>query len=406
MKFTYSPKRFLLWFVLFCLCIVGSVSALASEVTVDLANMSIDQFAAHLDTAVPDVLKASKVEGMAIAVVRNGEIAFSRGYGWQDKSAKLPVETDTVFQMASISKSLAAWGVMKLVQEGKIDLDTPVETYLTRWKLPNSKFDHTGVTVRRLLSHTAGMSLSGYPGLSPKKPLPTIEESLNGKTGGAGRVYVKYEPGAQYIYSGGGYTLLQLLIEEVSGQRFEDYMAEQVLKPLGMTSSSYSWDEALRPRTAKGYDTWGHALPNYLFTAKAAAGLYSTAPDMAKWLVSTIRIYNGIETGILQRDTLQLMFQPVKQGYGLGHFSFAAPSGEQMVWHSGANAGWRSIYVILPGLKDGVVILTNNERGAKAMYEVLNQWFAWEHVQQRFVYGESFMTKMMYFYNVLRNIVE
>ena len=137
--------------------------------------------------------------------------------------------TQTGFNIDSISKTIAAWGVMKLVEEGKIDLDAPAENYITRWKLPESDFDSKKVTVRRLLSHTAGLSLHGYPGWTANDRLSTIEESLDGRNNGPGRVEMIIKPGTKWKYSGGGYTILQLIVEEVTGQKFEDYMQTQVL---------------------------------------------------------------------------------------------------------------------------------------------------------------------------------
>ena len=134
-------------------------------------------------------------------------------------AAGRPVDGDTVFQAASISKTLTAWGVMRLVEQGALELDAPVGRYLTRWQLPPSPYNHDGVTIRRLLSHTAGLSLHGYPGIAPEQPLPTLEESLSGGHPGAEDVRVVSEPGTTYAYSGGGYTLLQLVVEEVTGEK-------------------------------------------------------------------------------------------------------------------------------------------------------------------------------------------
>ena len=179
-----------------------------------------------LSELLPPLQEAYFVPGTAVGVIRDGEVLLKSGYGSADLDTGLPVESGTAFNIGSISKTVAAWGVMKLVEAGKIDLDVPVSTYLTRWQLPESEFDHDGVTMRRLLSHTAGLSLHGYPGFHPDDPLPSVEESLSGATNGAGAVYVAHEPGSKWQYSGGGYTLAHLIVEEVTGQPFapaDDY---------------------------------------------------------------------------------------------------------------------------------------------------------------------------------------
>ena len=147
---------------------------------------------------------------------------------------------DTLFQAGSISKSLTAWGILHLVDEGRLLLDDPVGKYLTKWKLSNSEFNNNEVTIRRLLSHTAGLSPhKGYLGVAPGKHLDSIEESLSGKGWLNEPVEVTNKPGSETIYSGGGYTILQLVIEEVTGIPFDRYMEEQIMKPLGMKSSSF-----------------------------------------------------------------------------------------------------------------------------------------------------------------------
>jgi CubicO group peptidase (beta-lactamase class C family) len=159
-----------------------------------------------------------RVPGTAASLVRNGEVVWSEGYGLADRDRGVPVTADTVFQVASISKAVTSWGVMRLVESGQLELDAPVEQYLTRWHLPPSNYDASGVTIRRLLSHSAGLSVMGYPGLRPEIQLPSLEESLSGNNGGAGEVRIIMEPGTQFSYSGGGFTLLQLIIEEVTGE--------------------------------------------------------------------------------------------------------------------------------------------------------------------------------------------
>jgi CubicO group peptidase (beta-lactamase class C family) len=202
-----------------------------------------------------------------------------------------PVTPDTVFQVGSISKSVTAWGVMRLVQQHKLDLDAPVERYLTRWHLPHTAFDVDGGTIGRLLSHSAGLNSQDYSPISTR-PLPSLEQSLSGESGGVNArsgtddVRITMTPGQHWNYSNGGYTLLQLAIEEVTGEAFARYMQREVLEPLGMTRSSFTWQQGLRAQSATGYDVAGRAVPRSALTETAAGGLQTTANDLAVFMAA------------------------------------------------------------------------------------------------------------------------
>lgn len=376
-----------------------SLSILGNKLNV--SRMNLDEYISNLDSKIPHLLEKHKVPGVAIAIVHNGKIVLTKGYGLKDVKNNLPVKQETVFQVASISKSLTAWGVMKLVEREKIDLDAPVENYLTRWNLPQSEYNNSDVTIRRLLSHSAGLSLQGYLGFHPNNQLPSIEESLAGKTGGVGKVYIKYEPGSRFSYSGGGYTLLQLVIEEVSGKKFEDYMEEEIIIPLEMENSSFICKEKISYKTSIGYTLSGKELPNYLFTAKAAAGLYSTVFDMAKWICATIKGYreDGDAKTILDRQTLNLMFTPVMNEYGFGYIIENLPNGEKFINHPGGNAGWKTFHGSLLDRGNGIVILTNSDRGLKLIESILNEWFNWQDLGYQKQLPNNFLLNL---YNEIR----
>ena len=261
---------------------IGAVTLTAS------ASGSEGGFAQRLDQ--DRWLAAFEVPGVAVALVSDGRPTWSRGYGQADLARGVAVTPDTVFQVGSVSKSVSAWGVMRLVQQGKLDLGAPVERYLTRWHLPPSSFDAEGVTIGRLLNHSAGLNSQDYSPIS-KRPLPSLEQSLSGESGGVNArrgtddVRITMEPGQQRSYSNGGYTLLQLAIEEVTGEPFARYMQREVLDPLGMTHSSFTWQEDLRAQTATGYDVAGRAVPRSALTEQAAGGLQTTANDLARFVV-------------------------------------------------------------------------------------------------------------------------
>jgi CubicO group peptidase (beta-lactamase class C family) len=178
-------------------------------------------------------LKEFAVPGVAVALIQKGEVAWARGYGFANVATAKPITPETVFNVGSLSKMATAWGVMRLVEEGKVDLDRPVDSYLKRWHLPSSSFDNSQVTVRRVLSHTSGISNHDFHGWDPQSPVPPIEDTLSGKTG-TGEVRVVTAPGSGFHYSGANYAILQLLIEDVSGQTFQQYMKGRLFGALHM----------------------------------------------------------------------------------------------------------------------------------------------------------------------------
>ena len=263
------------------LCLMWAIMIFNHSVNAQSEPISKVDYLTELDEKIPIWLKEFIVPGTAIALIDNGEVILQKGYGYADVKNKVKINSQTGFNIGSISKTVAAWGVMKLVEEGKIDLDSPAEKYLTRWHLPKSEYDVNEVTIRRLLSHIAGLSLPGYPGWSPSDTLPTIEESLLGKNNGPGDVRIIMEPGTKWKYSGGGFTILQLVIEEVTGRKFADYMQDEVLDPLGMKNSSYTIDDKILSASSLEHNSYGEVIPFELFTAEAAAGLHTTIEDFS-----------------------------------------------------------------------------------------------------------------------------
>ena len=343
---------------------------------------------AALDALVCNELRRDGVPGAVAAQASGGAVKWKGHYGYADTFTHAPVTDASVFQVASISKSLTAWGAMTLVEAGKLNLDAPIDMYLTRWHLPASAFTAAKVTARRLMSHTAGTNLHGYVGFPPNSQLPTIEQSLDGMNNGAGPVKLIQEPGTGYMYSGGGITLLQLAIEEISGQKFETYMKAAVLAPLGMNSSAFEWEQGLRPLTPKAYDINGAELPNYIFTEKAAAGLYTTAADLALYTAALMPGPNGepIGRGVLKPASVTILQTVVPGGPwntgdpsqpGLGCFTQKINNGDVLLHHNGSNLGWKASYYVDITQKESVVLLTNGDTGTKALNTVVNTWAGW-----------------------------
>jgi CubicO group peptidase (beta-lactamase class C family) len=345
-------------------------------------------FTEQLDRDEARWLAATEVQGASVALVRNGKMVWSKGYGQADAARGLPVTADTVFQMGSISKPVTAWGVMRLAEQGRIDLDVPVETYLSRWHLPASPFDSDGVTVRRLLSHSAGLSAQDYSPLLTR-PLPSLEESLAGESGGvnarSGRddVRIAMEPGQQFNYSSGGFTILQLVIEEVTGEDFSVYMQREVLDPLGMSSSTFQWRAEMRASTALGYDDAVQPLPTSLLTERAAGGLYSTATDVARFMAAGMPGPDGEAPGrgVLTPETFSLMTAaftlPDQMRASLGYEVDTLPNGSTGVGHGGSNAGTSTQFLTLPDRGEGIVVLSNS-RDYAVTGATMQAWGAWQ----------------------------
>lgn len=334
----------------------------------------------QLDQDMPKWLEEFVVPGAAFALIENGELVLQKGYGFADLKNRIEVDKTTSFNIASISKTVTAWGVMKLVEEGKIELDSSAEKYLSRWQLPASEFNNKGVTIRRLLSHTAGLSLHGYPGWSPKDTLPSIEESLSGKTNGSGAVYLISEPGSNFRYSGGGYTLLQLIIEEVSGKKFADYMQTEVLNPLGMKNSSFKIDEKMLKTSSQEHNSFGNPIPLELFTAQAAAGLHTTIEDLSLFALLSLNRPDIVKTkqSILSHETVELMTQADSTAngrYGLG-YSIQRMQNDSilLVGHGGANDGWKSYLQVNQKSGDGFIMITNSVSGNMVFEQAFCKW--------------------------------
>ena len=300
------------------------------------------------------------------------------------------VNADTVFQTASLSKWITAWGVMALVDQGKLDLDAPVSRYLKRWTLPPSAFDNDKVTARRLLSHTAGLTDGlGYAGFAPGTPVQSIEASLNqtadASPGKKGKVEVGIEPGTEWRYSGGGYAVLQLLIEDVSGEPFEAYMQRVVFQPLGMVHSTFHWSPAQGTTLAAFYGRNAKPATHFRFSAVAAASLYTSVSDLTRFLQAHLPGKKGepVGRGVLGAAMVAQMWQPIGSLYGqaiwgLGTMLYADNrAGGFVVGHDGSNEPAINTTARLnPATGNGIVIL---ETGSPLLATRLaGEWVFWE----------------------------
>jgi CubicO group peptidase (beta-lactamase class C family) len=332
-----------------------------------------------VEGAARQALAASTMPGLAVALVSHGQVVWAAGYGVADRTTGQPVTAATRFQAASLSKAVTAWGVLRLVESGRIGLDEPVVGHLRRWQPPPSRFDADGLTVRRLLSHTAGLSVHGYVGQTSDRPLPSIEASLAGETGDGFPVELLAAPGRGWLYSGGGYSVLQRLVEELTDRPFADYLQAEVLAPLGMTASSFQWSRTFE--TARPHDADGRAIPDFVFAEQAAAGLVTTAPDLARFVAAALAGPRGEPPGrgVLSPAGVRLALTaaPATDGrWGLGYSLGLTPGGDLLAYHEGANRGWRAGLALLPDRRAGIALLANGDAGSAPVDAVVQQWLA------------------------------
>lgn len=338
--------------------------------------------------AVEEKVKNNKVGNISIAVIEDGEIA----YEFQHSIGEV-VSKNSVFQIASASKWVTVWGVLSLVEQGKLDLDAPASRYLTRWTFPPSSYEQDNVTIRRLLSHTAGVSSFGYFGFEHQENLQSLEESLvraddvvpPGETAvvGQGEARIVNDPGAAWDYTGAGYTILQLLIEEVSGQDFSSYMESHVFSRLNMDDSTFDWRRAEDGNLAVFYDEDGSVTPHYIYAAKAAAALYTSTDDLARFVRA--HFANGTEKpgrGIVSPTDLHLARETHGEMYGLGvyglgTFLYASNNqGDVIFGHDGSNYPAINTAVrINPTTRDAIIVFCTGNTGLAT--QLAGDWVLW-----------------------------
>jgi CubicO group peptidase (beta-lactamase class C family) len=328
------------------------------------ANVNFHEISTALDKNVPAILKIHHAPGVAIAIVEKDKILGYKFYGFSDVNKQLPFTQDTMFNVGSISKVATAWGAMQLIQSEKVDLDNPINTYLKRWKIPSSEFKSDDVTLRNIMSHTSGLSLGPYIGWNTPTDLSVLD-SLNGLNNGAGEVKLIHQPNTTWSYSGGGYSVIQLLIEDVTGQDFNQYMIEKVFKPMGMNNTTFDVTEDIVSVTAIPYDESGKETTMVYFSESAAAGMHTTAHDLALFTTLILKnkddVFNGNK--ILTSPLIETMIKPVKITDGRWSMSYVVDSENKSLGFAGFNRGWITLTRAVIGSNYGYVILTNSSIG-------------------------------------------
>lgn len=267
------------------------------------------------------------VNGLSIAVIHNYKLEWAKGYGWADSAKKIPVTTKTLFQAASISKSLNAVGVLKVAQERKVNIHDDINNYLKSWQLPESKFTvDKKVSIYNLLNHTAGLNVHGFLGYEKGDSIPSIVQILNGERPANSDAVRSYAvPGTKVEYSGGGVLISQLIVMDVTHEPYDKYQWNEVLKPLGMVNSFYTQPPPKNksPFLATGYDTNGKEIKGkyHIYPELAPAGLWTNPVDLSKFIIETQLSYEGKSNKILSRTmTLEMLTPFPGSDAGLGVF--------------------------------------------------------------------------------------
>ena len=375
--------------ICFALAVAGSLSSsamggtLATEAKVKLVETGLLPVAAKtigVPANIDDRMRAYGVPGISIAIVDNGKIAWAKGYGVADSSSRRPVTTQTLFQAASISKPLSAMGALLLVQKGLVNLDDDVNAALKSWTIPANDLTRASpVTLRMLLNHTSGAvhsGLSSYPPYTAGDDLPTLLQILKGELPARrGPIEIVSLPGRSFSYSGAGYEILQQVIVDVSGKPFEEFMQSEVLRPLGMTSSTFAQPlpESLLPIVATGHYAGGRAMPGRFRMSPelTAAGLWSTPTDIAKYLVNVQQSYAGAVEEPLKMGLTHQMLSPGLRNRGLGP-AISGAGDFIRFGHDGFNEGFESSFVAYVNGGRGAVVMANSGFAFMLLKEILD----------------------------------
>ncbi|HEX2533453.1 MAG TPA: serine hydrolase domain-containing protein [Chitinophagaceae bacterium] len=317
------------------------------------------------------------VHALSLAVIRDYKVEWAQAYGWADTATRRRVTSSTLFLAGSISKSVNALGVLKLADEGRLDLHRDINEYLRSWTFPEDSFTRERkITTAHLLSHWAGLGVHGFPGYPPGAPLPTTVQILDGQQpANTPAVRSLFAPGRQVRYSGGGTTITQLLVSDLTGRPYDAYMEDAVLRPLRMKRSTFQ--QPLRPGAytdrATAYTAAGKPVPGrfHLYPEMAAAGLWTNPTELARFIIDLQRTAAGKKGNVLSEGMARYMLTPfADSNTGLGVF-FHREGGQTYFSHGGADAGFQALYFGSLEGGNGAVVMVNSDNGA-ILGEVMN----------------------------------
>lgn len=332
----------------------------------DLAELALKD-GTVLRYSLAEVMAAAGIPAISFAAISRFEIVDTQAYGVTGAGETAAVTTRSLFQAASVSKPVTATGALALVARGQLSLDDNVNTYLTSWRVPDNAYTTTQkVTLRRIISHTAGLNVHGFPGYAADAALPTLPQVLDGVApANTAPVRVVFEPGSRQEYSGGGITIEQLMMSDVTGVPFAQFMQDMVLGPMGMVESAFDQpptaERAGRAVAGTGFD--GKMIPGrwHVYPERAAAGLWTTPADLARFAIATAKSKLGQANPVLPVAMMDEMFRKVPNGEWLGFFSDAR--NPAVFTHNGGNAGFRSLLIMDASTGDGITVMTNSDSG-------------------------------------------
>jgi CubicO group peptidase (beta-lactamase class C family) len=343
-----------------------------------------------LQLNIEKLMQLYKVPGLSVAVVDNFKIAWAKGYGVIEAGSNKPVTVHTLFQAGSISKPVAATGTLYLVEHGALSLDENVNQKLKSWQVPDNEFTKDQkVTLRRILSHSAGLTVHGFPGYEVGKPVPTVVQIFNGEPpANTDPIRVDFVPGTKFRYSGGGVTIEQQLVMDVTGKPFPQFMRETVLEKISMTDSTY--EQPLPPSraaaTATGTRVDGSPIAGrwHIYPEMAAAGLWTTATDLAKFGIEIGLSKQGKANHVLSQATTNEMIKPqidqVGLGFFLGEYKNPAEFG-----HDGADEGFQAILIMFADTGKGVAMMANSDNGiavANRVVQSVAKEYGWNYTPE------------------------
>jgi len=338
--------------------------------------------------SIDERMKRYKVEGVSVAVFKDYKVLWTEARGLADRENGIPATTETLFQAGSISKPVAAAGILKRVEKGELALDRNVNDYLKSWKLPDNELTaKRQVSLELLLSHSAGTTVHGFPGYAVGEPIPTVPQILDGAApANTAPVRVDLEPGTKFRYSGGGTTIAQLIQMDTTGRRFPDLLRELVLVPAGMTHSTY--EQPLLPDKLKlaaaGYRADGKLLPGqrHTYPEMAAAGLWTTSEDLTRFAIAIGRSLLGDKGALLSKEMASKMTTPYLPDAQAGLGLFANKRGSEVyVGHDGADEGFQAILTFNRDKGYGAAVMANSDRGITLANEIIRglaKDYAWD----------------------------
>jgi CubicO group peptidase (beta-lactamase class C family) len=332
--------------------------------------------ARELTDRVPRLMERLGVPGLVVVVLAEGKVAWARAFGSAEPAAAEPLSLASIVRVESISKPVTAWGVLRLVEKGRVALDDPVRDHLTRWTPPPGT---PPITVGQLLSHTGGVGLGDYSArYPPEGARPSLPESLERE------FEMGAAPGTGFRYSDTGFNLLQLLVEDVTGTPFATWMDREVLGPLGMHDATFRWTTEVARRLPAGHTLQGDPVAPYVYPGQGSGGLFATAHDLARFAAAGMeppwRVPQSVLTDAsirrLQAERVRVggLYGLVADGYGLGHFTERLSDGRRAVWHGGQGYGWMTHLHLVPATGDALVLLANSQRAWPLFAHVLRAW--------------------------------